>query len=132
MVTLTIGETLKVTATFQYSGPGYSGYKVRAAICQKAVWIPILQPMDEILFSETGPLSVPSTPTLTLFTVPAGLPPTGLNIVITSAISPGLYELYAKMIGLPGADLYWYGPLDDIQIIGAQVFQNLAVTYVKL
>ena len=119
MVTLTIGETLKVMATFQYSGPGFSGYKVRAAICKKGVlW-------DEILFKETAALSVPSTPTLLLYAVPAGL----LDIVITSAISSGLYELYARMTGLPGADLYWYGPLGDIEIIGAQVFQNLAVTY---
>ena len=122
MVTLTIGQTLKVTATFQYSGPGFSGYVVRAAICHKtATW-------DEILYRQTSPLSVPSTPTLLLYTVPVGL----LDIVITSAISPGLYELYAKMLSLPGTDLFWYGPLDDIQIVGVQVFQSLAVTYVKL
>lgn len=119
MVTKTIGETLVVTAKFNYSGPGFSGYKVRAAIGEKGVFF------NEILFRETAALSVPSTPTLTLYTVPAGL----LDIVITSGISPGLYELYAKMIGLPGADLYYYGPLDDIEIIGAQVFQNLVVTY---
>ncbi len=123
MVQLNVGDTLKVTVTFTYKGPAFSGFKCHVGLGNKGATF------DEILFNESPALSVPVTPTPTVITVPSQY----TNIVITEAISAGKYEIYAKLYGLPGADLFVYGPLDDIEILPVQgLFSNLQVTYSKL
>lgn len=115
-----IGDTLVVNLSFKYVGPEYSGYKVRVAIGNKGITF------DEILFNQSPAMQVPKTDVPTVY----GVPHQYTDILITDAISAGFYEIYAKLFGIPGADQFWYGQLDDIQILSPQgQFSELTVTY---
>jgi hypothetical protein len=125
MIELTVGEKLKLTATVQYSGPGWNQGLVYAALGIKG-----LTGFDEKAYCGPFAVSLPDTPSLTTFELAQGL----LIITATAAcVGTGL-EVYLKYYNLPSgiADMYWYGPDDDINVLGAQNFQNLTVTYQKV
>lgn len=119
MVQLKQGESLHVECQFTYQGTGYSGAKIHAAIGVQGT----LQ-FDEVLAAEVdvGPLA--SSPTPTPFTL-------GFDILITEAIAPGLYEFYAKLMSIPGADLFDFGPQDDIEILASHNFSDFTAAYTK-
>jgi hypothetical protein len=124
MVQLKAGvNSLHCVCAFNYSGPGYTAGKIRCVIGHKVlgVWVE-----DFLNAVPDTPFSVPNTPTTAPFTVL-------VNIPIPLSANGGLYSFYAKMTGIPGADLYYYGPENDIEVLGQEsVFSNLAVTYSKL
>lgn len=129
-VELRNGDTLEITCIFTHEGKAFSGAQLYAAIGKKGL-ISFDEVWGHIATSPT--LSFPDDPIPAeyseklLITIKAG---TGW-----AAIKPGTgYELYVKLVGIPGSDLYWYGPLDDITIVepevpGEAVFSNLEVTY---
>jgi len=119
MVQLAYGDTLRFTCSFQHRGAAYSGAKLRAAIGNKSIL-----GFDEILWKEITVSGIIFDATWQTYTVPVDIP-------ITSAIQGGSYEAYVKLMSIPGGDIFWYGPLDDIVITGAVEFANLNVTYQK-
>lgn len=121
MVNLNYGEKLRFTCSFQHRGAAFTGAKLRAAIGNKGAL-----GFDEIIWSEvtvTGILADVSWITYTKT----------VDVSITTALDPRVYEAYVKLINIPGSDIFWYGPLDDIVIAGGgdAGFQNLTVTYIK-
>lgn len=120
MVQLAIGNTLKFTCSFQHKGAAYSGAKLHAAIGNKGIIF------DEILNKEITITGIKDDPDWYTYTGT-------VDILITSSIAGGSYEAYVKLMGIPGSDIFWYGPADDIVIIGGAgaQFQNLSVTYTK-
>ena len=127
MITLKNGDTLTVLCSFNHQGKAFNTGSIRAAICQHggfpAAW-------NEKLFAVkpvTGIIDdvVPGFYTVELVIL--------IKDVGTVLFPEGLYELYAKMTGIPGSDLYFYGFDDDIQLqgFGDAVFSNLTVNYSK-
>lgn len=119
MVQLTYGDKLRFNCSFQHRGAAYSGAKLHAAIGNKSVL-----GFDEILSNEISVSGIIYDATWQTYTV-------SVEISIMSAIQGGSYEAYVKLMSIPGGDIFWYGPLDDIVITGAAEFANLAVTYQK-
>lgn len=121
MIQLNYGEKLRFTCSFQHRGEAYLGAKLRAAIGNKGAF-----GFDEIVWSVvtiTGILDDINWRTYTKT----------VDVSITTALSPGAYEANVKLMSIPGADIYWEGPLDDIVIAGGAEpeFQSLTVTYTK-
>jgi len=53
---------------------------------------------------------------------------------ILESMEEGYYEVQVKLMGIPGDDLFWDGPTDDIHAIEeveAPIFDNLEVAYTK-
>ena len=123
MVQLAYGDPLLFTCSFQHQGEAFTGAKLHAAIGHKRVVLGTPY-FDEILFREVIVTGIIYDATWRTYT-------TILDVVITSAISGGYYETFVKLMSIPGKDLEWFGPLDDIVIVGAAEFQNLSVAYTK-
>ena len=122
MVLLKYGDSLRLECKFEHIGAAFVGAKIRAAIGNKG-----FLGFDEILHSEVSVGGIKDDLNWVLYQIPLG-------ILITTSISPGKYEVYAKLMSIPGPDIFWYGPADDIQIeapIGEAEFQNLTVSYSK-
>lgn len=122
MVQLNYGDKLRFTCSFQHRGAAYTGAKLRAAIGNKGTF-----GFDEIVWSEvtvTGILADTNWMTYTKT----------VDVSITTALAPGAYEAYVKLMSIPGSDIFWEGPLDDIMIAGGSEaeFQGLNVTYQKV
>jgi len=118
---LKVGDYFRVVCQLEYQGEFYTTAKIYAAIGTRGVGF------NEILASQVT-ISVGPNATWWGYV-------TGLYILITSAIAPGTnYDLYAKLINIPGADLYSYK--DNIITIAAPVeptFQNFAIgEYIKV
>ena len=122
MVSLAVGDTLRFTCQFYHQGAAYSGAKLRAAIGHRGSF-----GFDEILYAEAGPFSFPQDINPKLYQQV-------VNIPITSSIGAGTdYEAYVKLMSIPGSDQFWYGPSDDIAILGGPAtFSGLTVTYAKI
>ena len=119
IVQLIVGDTLRFACSFTHSGPEVTTAKLRAVIGNKGATF------DEILWTETLAFTIPASSTpLTVSK--------NVDVVITTAIASGFYEAYVKLMSIPGGDIFWYGALDDIQIIGDHVFSTLTVTYSKV
>lgn len=121
MINLNYGEKLRFTCSFQHRGAAYTGAKLRAAIGNKGAF-----GFGEIVWSEATITGILADINWTTYTKT-------VDVSITTALSPGAYEAYVKLMSIPGADIFWEGPLDDIVIAGGAEpeFQNLTVTYAK-
>lgn len=124
MVQLNYGDKLRFTCSFQHRGAAYTGAKLRAVIGNKIGLPGGLGWFDEILYSEITVSGIVYDATWQPYTV-------AIDVMITTAISGGTYEAYVKLMSIPGADIFWVGPLDDIVILGAVEFQSLSVSYAK-
>lgn len=124
MVQLRSGQSLRFDCRFNHQGGPYSGAKLHAAIGNKGITF------DEILNKESPSLSFSqydATPTPYSEVVVIGPITVGSG---GGKISAGRYEAYVKLMSIPGSDLFWYGPLDDIEVLSVEaVFSNLQVTY---
>ena len=127
MINLNYGEKLRFTCSFQHRGAAYTGAKLRAAIGnRKSIVLPNIGWFDEIVWSEVTVTGILADVNWTTYTKT-------VDVSITTALNPGAYEAYVKLMSIPGADIFWEGPLDDIVIAGGTepAFQNLTVTYTK-
>jgi len=85
-------QKLRITASFNYTGPSFSGF-LYGAIGQR-----ILTAFDELV-SATNPLSLPETPTPTAKTATVEIP-------ITTVLTAGRdYSIYVKIIDEAGKTL---------------------------
>jgi len=111
------GDVVRVTVSFSYRGKALS-FGLRVCIGKKGVFF------DEIAYA-TKALSVPASADFLAYTPYVD--------ISTAAIAPEAnLDLYAKLTGLPGADLFTPYYLDVIDILGAPEFRNFAITeYVK-
>lgn len=121
MVILKYGDSLKLLCKFEHIGAAYTGAKIRASIGQK---IPFF---DEILHNEVSVGGIKEDASWTLYQIT-------VDILITTSISPGEYEVEVKLTNIPEGEIFWRGPDNDIVIeapIGEAEFQNLTVSYTK-
>ncbi|MBA7678558.1 hypothetical protein ES703_86835 [subsurface metagenome] len=114
---LEVGDRCRVNVGFEHKGAAETG-KFHAAIWTPQLW----DPHDEILFKEQS-FSVPSSAEWETAEY-------SVDIVITSAISPGSYGLYCKIMGITGADVFTPYYEDVITIVGVPtegIFSNLQI-----
>ena len=118
---LKVGDYFRVVCKLEHQGEFYTTAKIHAAIGTRGAL-----GFDEILAREET-ISVSSDATWWTYI-------TGLYILITSAIAPGTnYDLYAKLINIPGADLYSYKDnIITIEAVQEATFSNLSVSYSKI
>lgn len=120
MIQLQYGDKLRFICSFQHKGAAYTGAKLHAAIGNKGAF-----GFDEILNNETTVTGIIYDATWRTYTAT-------IDVTITSGISGGAYDTMVKLMSIPGSDIYWYGTLDDIVIVGAAEFQGLSVSYAKV
>lgn len=107
------GDVVRVTVGFSYRGTALS-FGLRVAIGNKGVTF------DEIAYA-TKSMSVPASADF--------LPYTAYVDISTAVIAPQAdLDLYAKLTGLPGADLLTPYYLNVIDVLGAPEFQNFVIT----
>jgi len=115
---LEVGDICRVNFSFEHRGDAETG-KFHAAIW---VW-QLLDPHDEKIANEKT-FSVPSSIDWETFE------DYYVDIPITSAIGPGSYGLYGKIVDIPGADIFSSYLEDVITITGVPVegvFENLRI-----
>jgi len=120
MIQLGYGDKLRFTCSFGHKGSAYTGAKLRAAIGNKGAF-----GFDEILSNEITVSGIIFDATWQTYTVQIDIP-------ITTGINSGSYEALVKLMSIPGSDIYWNGPPDDIVILGVSEFANLSVSYKKV
>ena len=124
MVRLAVGDRLRFICQFYHQGDSYTGAKLHVAIGKGGTF-----GFNEKLNADSVALSFPVNVNRKLYQQTVDVP-------ITSAISEGTdYEAYVKLMSIPGPDLFWYGPINDIKIetsVGVAQFTNLTVTYSKV
>jgi hypothetical protein len=122
MVSLAVGDKLRFTCQFYHQGAAYSGAKLRCSIGKKGTF-----GFNEKLWAEGGPYSFPQDVNQRLYQQT-------VDVTVTESTEPGSeYEAQVKLMGIPGDDLFWDGPANDITIVGAEaVFSQLTVTYAKV
>lgn len=107
------GDIVRVTINFNYRGSALN-FTLFCAIGNKGITF------DEKAFA-TKTMSLPASADF--------LPYTAFVDISTAGMAPQAnYDLYAKLIGLPGADLYTPYYLDIIDVMGAPEFQNFVIT----
>ena len=112
-LTVMQGDIVRVTFSFSYRGTALN-FSMRAAIGNKGVTF------DEIAYA-TKALSVPASADFITYTDSVD--------ISTSPISPQAnLDLYAKLTGIPGADLFTPYYLDIIDVLGAPEFQDFVIT----
>jgi len=119
MLQLQYGDKLRFSCSFQHRGAAYTGAKLHAAIGNKGTF-----GFDEILNNEFTVSGIVYDATWQTYTMT-------VDVTITTAIASGAYDTMVKLMSIPGSDIYWYGTLDDIVIVGAAEFQGLSVSYQK-
>lgn len=119
MVQLSYGDILRFTCSFQHRGAAYTGAKLHAAIGNKGI-----AGFDEILNKEITIAGIVYDADWHTYTGT-------VDIAIATSIAGGSYDTYVKLMSIPGGDIFWNGPADDIVIIGAAEFQSLSVSYGK-
>ena len=130
MITLKNGDTLHIVCNFQHKGAAYNSGRIYAALGKVAV----IGGFDEKLVNYITVNGIQEDADWTLYQVIVDIPIVNVGTV---GFAPGPdYEVYVKMDNIPGADLYWYGPENDINLeagVPAEPaqFQNLTVTYSK-
>ena len=107
------GDVVRVTVGFSYRGTALS-CGLRVAIGNKGVTF------DEIAYA-TKSMSVPASADF--------LPYTAYVDISTAAIAPQPnLDLYAKLTGIPGADLFTPYYMDVIDVLGAPEFKDFKIT----
>jgi len=101
---LRVGNTCQVMVNYDYSGPQITA-KLRVPIGRVGVF-----GFDEVVYKVVS-ITVPESPEKTTYQTP-------VDIYISSAmtVQPG-YDLYAKIVDIPGADIYSPTYEDVIEII---------------
>lgn len=129
MITLTNGDVLTLRVSFMHRGQAFEGARVYGAIGKKGLTFAEVQGF----IGETIITGVRADLDWEEYIVTIDIPI--FNIGGAGGAVPGAdYETYVKMINIPGADQYWYGPLNDItleQPTGPAEFKSLSVTYEK-
>lgn len=129
MVTLTNGESLTLTVRFEHRGKAYEGARVYAAIGKKNIGFAEVQGF----IAETTVAAILDDVDWTTYSVTLDI--LAFNIGGAGGAVPGSdYEVYVKLINIPGPDIYWYGVLNDIHLeapVGEAEFRELTVTYQK-
>lgn len=136
MLTLKNGDRLKLVAIFQHRGAAFSGAQIYAALgkrSQPTLLFPQGQ-FDEKLVGRGSITGIIQDANWTNYTVDVIIPIINVGTLMFPAGSD--YEVYAKIVGIPGGDIFWYGPENDITLeaplaAGAE-FANLNVTYSKV
>ena len=128
-VELRNGDTLRLTCDFQHKGKAISGVEIYATIGKADT----LLGFDEISgFNGTTVVTgIKDDPDWTTYRVAVDIPISGIDTWL-GPNSGGVYEVYAKTKNIPGSDIFWYGPHDDIVLLsplGEAEFQNLTVSY---
>jgi len=112
-LTVMRGDRVRVTIGFNYRGTALS-FSFRAAIGNKGYIF------DEIAYA-TKAISLPASADFLGYT--------SFVDISTAAITPQAnLDLYAKLTGLPGADLLTPYYLDVIDVLGAPEFSGFAIT----
>ena len=126
MIILKNGDILRLRCTFQHKGVAYSGAKIYAAIGHKGTAFSEVSGMN----GTTVITGIREDADWADYVVNVDIPISNIGGAFGAA--PGSdYEVYAKMVSIPGTDIYWYGPLNDITLSSPVEFQNLNVTYQK-
>ena len=122
MIQVRDGQSVRFDCTFYHQGGGYSGAKLHCAIgVQNAIF-------NEKIAKDSLPLSVSYDEGNEQYQESVVVGP--IKVGGIGGLAPGRYESYVKLMSIPGGDLYWNGPLDDIEIISAEaIFSNLSVNY---
>jgi len=126
MLQLNYGDKIRFTCSFQHKGPAYTGAKLHAAIGTiRGIW-----PHDfiELLQNEVTVTGIVAESDWMPYTKT-------IDITITTALAPASYEAYVKLMSIPGDDIFWDGPENDIVVAGGSgdaLFQNLSVSYAKV
>ena len=121
MIELRAGDTLRFNCQFTHEGQAYSGAKLRCSVGVKNAWF------NEKQFVESPSLNFPVDITPREYDEDVDM------VINIGKLPAGTYEAEVKLMGIPGGDIFWYGPLNDITVIGAPAeFSGLKVTYAKL
>jgi len=127
MIVLKDGDKLRLLCQFEHIGLAYTGAKIRAAIGKGGAL-----GFKEYLKVEVPVSGIKADPTWTSYEITVDIPISGVG---TLGIPVGSdYEVYAKMLSIPGDDLFWYGPENDITlavVVQPADFQDLTVVYQK-
>lgn len=113
-LTVMVGDTVRVTLTVRYRGRAVSG-KCYVAFGQKDTWFNEDANKRKEIPVSFEPDSVWKTYTITV-DVPIG-GSTGVN-----------YDLYAKLISLPGPDIFTPTYLNVLDVLGAPEFDDFKIT----
>ncbi len=125
MISLEQGQTLNMICRFSHRGKAWSSAKIRGSIGNKGFF-----GFDEILHREVEVSGIGDDLDWTQYQVV-------VDVAITEQIAAGSYEVEVKLLSIPGPDIFWSSPPDDVVIIGGEEplpsaeFQNLQVTYAK-
>lgn len=128
MVTLKNGDTLRLQCRFQHKGAAFTSGRLYGAIGKKAV----IGGFDEKLVGYITVSGIKDDVDWTTYTVSVDIQIR--NIGTTGLPAGSDYECYVKFDHIPGADLIWYGPDNDITLeapLEEAEFQDLTVSYAK-
>lgn len=128
-VELRNGDTLRLICDFKHKGKAITGIKIYAAIGKAGT----LFGFDELSgFNGTTVVTgIQDDPEWTTYRVTVDIPISGIDTFLGPSAG-SIYEVYAKTMSIPGPDIFWYGPHDDITLVaplGEAEFQNLTVSY---
>jgi len=127
MVTLKNGDRLRCLCRFEHIGQAYSGAKICASIGKKGLW-----GFNEVLKFEQAVGGIVDDVNWTKYEIPVDIP---IQNIGTAGVSPGSdYEVQVKLLAIPGPDIFWDGPPNDITLqapVGEAEFQKLNVSYAK-
>ena len=127
MITLNNGDTLRCVCRFQHRGRAYSGAKIRASIGKRGAF-----GFNEVLHYEQEVGGIVDDADWTEYQIPVNIPIKNIGTLGVSAGSD--YEVEVKLLAIPGPDIFWQGPANDITLgapLGEADFQNLTVSYSK-
>jgi len=129
MIVLKNGDILRFTVSFYHQGKAFTGAKAYASIGKRDTWFNEVSGMNGVI-TVTG---IVDDKEPTLYKVIVDVPISNIGGAFGAEPGPG-YEAYVKLINIPGPDLYWYGPLNDISFeapLEEAEFSNLSATYAK-
>jgi hypothetical protein len=128
MVTLKNGDTLRLRCQFQHKGAAFTSGRLYGAIGKRAV----IGGFDEKLVSYITVSGIKDDVAWTTYTITLDIPIKNIGTIGLPAGSD--YEVYVKFDRIPGPDLIWYGPENDITLeapLEEAEFQDLTVSYAK-
>lgn len=127
MIKLTNGDKLRCVCVFEHRGRAYSGAKIRASIGKRGTW-----GFNEVLYFVQIVTGIIDDVDWTQYQIPVDIP---IQNIGTAGVSPGTdYEVEVKLMAIPGADIFWKGPENDItlEVVAEEAeFQKLSVSYQK-
>jgi len=116
VLTVSPGDTVRVTTEFDYIGPALSARMI------SAIWHKTLLDSHDEIVRENKDFSIPNSP-------PPGNHITVFIDLLVPPGEPGSFGLYSSIRDVPGADIYSPYYENVIEIVGAEsVFSNLEIT----